>query len=74
MSITALLVLAAEAAEPSKVPFYLGGGLFAVWAVTLSVIGLSRPDFPSTPGAARGLYGVSAALMAIAAASAILTS
>ncbi len=74
MSITALLVLAAEAAEPSKVPFYLGGGVFAIWAVALSVVGLSRPDFPSTPGAARGLYGVSAVLMALAAASAILTS
>ncbi len=73
MSVTALLVLAAEEAEPSKTAFYLGGGLLAVWAVVLSVIGLSRPSFPGSAGAARGVYGVSALLVVIAAATAIIT-
>lgn len=73
MSATALLVLAAEQAQPSKIAFYVGGGLLALWAVLLALLGLSRPDFPSTGGAARGVYGVSALLVAVAAATAIIT-
>lgn len=73
MSVTALLVLAAEEAEPSKTSFYLGGSLLAVWAVVLSVIGLSRPGFPASAAAARGVYGVSAVLVAIASATAIIS-
>jgi len=44
----ALLVLAAEEAEPSKTAFYLCGGLLAAWAVVLGVIGLRSPDFPGS--------------------------
>lgn len=73
MSVTALLVLAAEEAEPSKTAFYLGGGLLAVWAVVLALIGLSRPGFPSSAGAARGVYGISALLVVLAMATAIGT-
>ena len=74
MSVTALLVLAAEGAEPSKIAFYIGGSALAVWAVVLSLIGLSRPDFPRTEGAARGVYGISALLVLIAALTTVLTS
>ena len=42
----ALLVLAAEKAEPSKTGFYVVGGALAVWAVVLGVIGLRSPDVP----------------------------
>jgi hypothetical protein len=73
MSVTALLVLAAEEAEPSKTAFYLGGGLLAVWAVVLALIGLSRPGFPGSAGAARGVYGISALLVVLAMATAIGT-
>ena len=73
MSVTALLVLAAEAAEPSKLAFYVGGGLLAVWAVVLALIGLSRPGFPASEGAARGVYGISALLVAVTAATAVIT-
>ncbi len=73
MSVTALLVLAAEEAEPSKTAFYIGGGVLAVWAVVLSVIGLSRPNFPGSKGAARGIYAISTLLVAFAAATSILT-
>jgi hypothetical protein len=73
MSVTALLVLAAEEAEPSKAAFYIGGGVLAVWAVVLSVIGLSRPNFPGSKGAARGIYAISTLLVALAAATSILT-
>lgn len=74
MSVTALLVLAAEEAETSKTAFYVGGGLLATWAVVLSLIGLSRPEFPRSEGAARGVYGISALLVAATAATAILTA
>ncbi len=73
MSVTALLVLAAEEAEPSKVAFYVGGGVLAVWAVVLSLLGLTRPSFPASEGAARGVYGVSAVLVLAAMATAIAT-
>ena len=37
------------AAEKSKVPFYIAGGLLVAWALTVSLgIGMRRPDFPST--------------------------
>jgi hypothetical protein len=34
------------ATEPSHVAWYIAGGILASWAVVLSAIGLSRPDFP----------------------------
>ena len=34
----ALLVLAAEEAEPSKTAFYICGGLLAAWAVVLGFV------------------------------------
>ena len=73
MSVIAVLVLAAEEAESSKTAFYVGGGLLAVWALVLSVVGLTRPDFPRDEKTARGVYGLSALLVAIAAATAIIT-
>ena len=73
MSVIALLVLASEGAEPSKTAFYVGGGVLALWAVVVSLIGLSRPDFPRTEGAARGVYGISTVLVLIAATTAILS-
>lgn len=74
MSVTALLVLAVEeGAESSKVAFYVGGGLLAGWAVLLAAIGLARPDFPESDGAAKGLYGISALLVVLAAVTAIIT-
>lgn len=73
MSVTALLVLAAEEAEHTPIAFYIGGGVLAAWAVLLSAIGLARPDFPESDGTAKGLYGLSAVLVVAAAATAILS-
>jgi hypothetical protein len=74
MGIHALLVLAADGAEPSKTAFYVGGGLLAVWAVIVASLGLSRPDFPGTAGAASAVYAISTVLMLGAGATALLTS
>ncbi len=47
------------AAEKSKVPFYIAGGLLVVWALTLSLgLGMRKPDFPGSLGRpARGRRG-----------------
>jgi hypothetical protein len=62
------------AAEPSKIPFYIAGGLLAVWAVALSAVGLTRPAFPFGIPGQRAIMAVSLVLAAAAIATAILTS
>ena len=52
-------VLAAVHDEPSKAPFYIAGGLFAVWAVVLSAIGLRNADFPPSGTIARTVMAIS---------------
>jgi plastocyanin len=63
------------AAEKSKVPFYIAGGLLVVWALTLSVgIGMRKPDFPGSAAGQRGVVAVSAVLVLAAVSTAVLTS
>jgi hypothetical protein len=62
------------AAEPSKVPFYIAGGVLALWAVVLSWLGLTRPDFPFSERGQRGVMSVSLVLVVIAIGAAIATS
>jgi hypothetical protein len=61
------------AAEPSKVPFYIAGGVLVAWAVALSAIGLSRPTFPDGPRGARGVMLLSFVLVVITIGAGILT-
>jgi hypothetical protein len=61
-------------ASVSKVPFYLAGGVFAVWAVVLAGIGLTRPAFPYSTRGARGVMAISFVLMLITIAMAVHTS
>jgi hypothetical protein len=70
----ATLVLAVDEHEPSKTPFYIGGGILALWAVILGFIGLRSESFPATKGAARGVMGISALLVVVALATALITS
>lgn len=70
----AFTLLAAEAAEPSKTLFYVVGGALAVWAVVLSAVGLSRPEFPTSEGAQRGVATVSILLVVGAMAAVIVTA
>jgi hypothetical protein len=67
-----LLVLAAS--QSSKVPFFIAGGALALWAVMLAAIGLNRPDFPGDARGQRGVIAISAALVVITIAMAIVTS
>jgi hypothetical protein len=66
------LILAAS--EPSKVPFYIAGGILVIWALVLATVGLRNPAFPGSERAARGVMAVSAGLMVLAMAMAVITS
>jgi hypothetical protein len=70
----ATLVLAVDEHEPSKTPFYIGGGVLALWAVILGFIGLRSDTFPANDRTARGVMGLSALLVAVAIATALITS
>ena len=66
------LLLAASV--PSKVPFYIAGGVLALWAVVLAAIGLRQPSFPGGSAGQRGVIAISLGLVVIAIGTAILTS
>ena len=69
-----LLLAAEEAAEPSKVPFFVAGGVFAAWALVLFVVGMRNPEFPRGLRGERGVIVVSVALMAASMATAVITA
>jgi len=68
----ALLNFAAD--EPSKVPFYIAGAVFAAWAVLLSFLGLSRASFPGGRRGQGAVVGISVLLAAVAIGTAIGTA
>ena len=72
----ALIVFAStEGEESSKTLFYLAGGLLAVFAVVISVIGVkSIGSFPSSKGQTRGVIGLAALLVLAAMTAAIVTA
>ena len=74
--LTALITFAAEEGhESSKTLFYVCGGLLAVWAVVISAFGIrAHETFPASRSAARGVMAVSAGLVVLAMASAVITS
>lgn len=67
-----VLVIAAEASE--KLPFYILGGAFAVWAVVLSALGLSRATFPPSRGAEFAVIGISVGLAVATITAAVTTA
>jgi hypothetical protein len=69
-----LTLAAAEAAAPSKTPFYLCGGLLVLWALALAAMGLSRPDFPGAVAIERGVMAITVLLVAAAMATAVITA
>ena len=63
------------AAEKSKVPFYIAGGLLVAWALIVSMgVGMRNPSFPSTLGAQRGVMAITALLVVLAVSMAVVTS
>lgn len=75
MHALALQLAPVLAAEKSKVPFYIAGGLLVTWAMVLSLgIGLRRPDFPGSAAGQRAVVAVSAVLVLAAVSTAVLTA
>jgi plastocyanin len=63
------------AAEKSKVPFYIAGGVLVIWALVISLaVGMRRPDFPDSQKGENLVIAVSAVLVLITAAMAVVTS
>ncbi|MBA3328529.1 MAG: hypothetical protein H0T43_09545 [Solirubrobacterales bacterium] len=74
MDVALIVAAAAEVAEEhhrSEAPFFIAGGVLAAFAVLVSVLGFKRPDFPSGAGAARGVMGLGAVLVAAAMFTAV---
>jgi hypothetical protein len=74
--LNALIVFAAAEAhgeESSKTLFYIAGGLLALWAVTVSALGISRHENWPAEGASRAITGVSVVLVAFTMAAAVIT-
>jgi uncharacterized cupredoxin-like copper-binding protein len=63
------------AAEKSKVPFYIAGGVLVVWALIVSMgIGMRNPSFPGTVAAERAVMAITAVLVLVAVSMAVVTS
>jgi hypothetical protein len=69
-----VIALLADAAEPSKVPFYIAGALFVGWAVALAAVGLTVPAFPYNRRGQAAVILVSVLLAGAAIGTAIATS
>jgi hypothetical protein len=61
-------------ASISKIPFYIAGALFAVWAVVLAAMGLNQVEFPGGQRGQRTVVSISLLLAAVTIAMAIKTS
>jgi uncharacterized cupredoxin-like copper-binding protein len=71
----ALQLMPILAAEKSKVPFYIAGGLLVAWALIVSAgLGLRRPDFPGGLSGERAVIAISAVLVLAAVSTAVITS
>jgi plastocyanin len=63
------------AAEKSKTPFYIAGGVLVAWALFISLgIGMRKPSFPENLGQQRAVMAVSAVLVVIAVSMAVVTA
>ena len=75
MHSAALQLMPILAAEKSKVPFYIAGGLLVAWALIVSAgLGLRRPDFPGGLSGQRAVIAISAVLVLGAVSTAVVTS
>jgi hypothetical protein len=54
--------------------FHVCGALFALWALVVSFLGITRESFPSTKGAARAVGLISTVLCLAAIGTGIYTS
>lgn len=53
-------------------PFYVCGAALAIWAVLVSLMGITRPTFPGSKGTERVVVAVSAVLVVAVLLSGVL--
>ena len=71
---TALQLAPVLAAEKSKVPFYIAGGVLVLWALLISMaVGMRKVDFPGSDGQQRMVMAISAVLVVAALVAAVVT-
>ena len=54
--------------------FHVCGAILAAWAVLVSILGITRENFPTSDGSARLIGSISVILVAAAIGTAIYTS
>jgi drug/metabolite transporter (DMT)-like permease len=72
-----LVVLAAASTikdTPSKIPFYVCGGLLVIFALVMSAIGIRGETFPPSRGARLGVIALGVVLVAAAMTTAVATA
>jgi uncharacterized cupredoxin-like copper-binding protein len=75
MHSAALHLSAIVAAEKSRTPFYVAGGVLVAWALIVSIgLGLRRPNFPGEAGGQRVVIAISAVLVLGAISMAVISS
>lgn len=62
------------AAEKSKTPFYIAGGVLVAWALTLFVMGTRKPEVPGNLPCQRTIMAISAVLVVLTLTMAVATS
>jgi plastocyanin len=63
------------AAEKSKVPFYIAGGVLVLWALIVSLaLGIRHPQFPRNLTGERTVITITAILVLAAVSTAVITS
>jgi hypothetical protein len=74
MHTLAVQILPVLAAEKSRVPFYIAGGLLVAWALFVSMVLGRTGEFPSSLQQQRAVIAVTAVLVLAAASTAVITS
>jgi hypothetical protein len=71
-----LTIIAATAAEEehSEAPFIIAGIVLALFAVLISALGFTRPQFPGSESGARGVIGLGAVLVLLTLTMVIVIS
>ena len=69
-----LLTVIAAAEEGSKTAFYIAGIVLVVFALLISALGFTRPQFPGSDSGARGVIGLGAVLVLLTMAMIIVVS
>jgi hypothetical protein len=69
-----LLTVIAAAEESSETPFFIAGIVLVIFALLISALGFTRPEFPGSESRARGVIGLGAVLVLLTMAMIVVVS